>query len=153
LFIWFCTIYSILLKIWTEWVINCIILSHFSIPNHAVGAGAGAASRYGSGSDQKMRLRLRNTALEAPAQVLMLTEIYLKNNVSILYLFYSKAKEKKLVQHSFGTFLIYFILNRCRNATPNTTGSIFSAWISVLYILRMYYNPSLWCTSKIFVVM
>jgi hypothetical protein len=24
----------ILLKIWTEWVINCYILCHFSIPNH-----------------------------------------------------------------------------------------------------------------------
>jgi hypothetical protein len=45
----------ILLKILTEWVINCYILCHFSISNTIVGAGAigvgarsGAASRYSS---------------------------------------------------------------------------------------------------------
>jgi hypothetical protein len=54
-----------LLKIWTEWVINCYILCQFKFPTMIttiVGAGAvGAASRYGSGSDQMMRL------LAAPA--------------------------------------------------------------------------------------
>jgi hypothetical protein len=54
----------ILLKIGTEWVINCYILCHFSIPNHVVTiVGAGAASGYGSGSDQM--IRLRNTGYEA----------------------------------------------------------------------------------------
>jgi hypothetical protein len=54
----------LLLKISTEWVINCYILCHFKflimintiVGVGAVGAGAGAASRYGSGSDQIMRL-------------------------------------------------------------------------------------------------
>jgi hypothetical protein len=54
----------VLLKIWTEWVIICLILCHFkflTMINIIVGAGdvgAGATSRYGSGSgsDQLMRL-------------------------------------------------------------------------------------------------
>jgi hypothetical protein len=53
----------ILLKMWTEWAINCYILCHFkflTIKNTTVGGGA--ASRYGSSSDQMMPLRLRNTA-------------------------------------------------------------------------------------------
>jgi hypothetical protein len=63
----------ILVKILTEWVINCyicVIFQFLTMFNTIVGAragavGAGAASRYGSGSgsgsDQKMRL------LAAPA--------------------------------------------------------------------------------------
>jgi hypothetical protein len=46
----------VLVKIWTEWVIN--------YKNTIVGAGA--ASCYSSGSDQKMLLRLRNTAIKSP---------------------------------------------------------------------------------------
>jgi hypothetical protein len=52
-----------LLKISTEWVINCYILSHFKFPtikNTIVEVGAvEAASRYSSGSGQMMQLRLR----------------------------------------------------------------------------------------------
>jgi hypothetical protein len=55
----------VLVKIRTEWVINCYILCHFSIFNffNTIVGAVGAASRYGSGSgsDQKMRL------LAAPA--------------------------------------------------------------------------------------
>jgi hypothetical protein len=57
----------ILLKILTKRVINCVILFHFSIPNHVyaicwTGAvGAGAALHYSSGSDQMVQL------LAAPA--------------------------------------------------------------------------------------
>jgi hypothetical protein len=59
----------LLLKIRTEWIMNCSILCNFKFLTMIytiVGAGAvgaGAASRYssGSGSDQKMRL------LAAPA--------------------------------------------------------------------------------------
>jgi hypothetical protein len=62
----------ILLKIWTEWVINCYILCHIkflNIINTIVGAGAvgaGAASRYGSGSDQMMRLLAAQAPTPAP---------------------------------------------------------------------------------------
>jgi hypothetical protein len=43
----------VLLKILTEWVINCFILCHFKFLTmiySIVRPGAGAASRYGSGS-------------------------------------------------------------------------------------------------------
>jgi hypothetical protein len=70
----------ILLKIWTEWVINGYILCHIkflTMINTIVGAGA--ASRYGSGSDQMMRLRLRfrlrNTDLTYSGIILLLWSV------------------------------------------------------------------------------
>jgi hypothetical protein len=65
----FDSVQFVLLKIWTEWVINYklfVIFQYLTMFNTivgaaAVGAGSGAASRYGSGSDQMMRL------LAAPA--------------------------------------------------------------------------------------
>jgi hypothetical protein len=50
----------LLLKILTEWVINCSFCVNFQFPT-MFNTGAGAASRYGSGSDQKMQI------LAAPA--------------------------------------------------------------------------------------
>jgi hypothetical protein len=60
--------YTVLLKIWPEWVITkvtfCVIFQFLTMFNAIVGAwAAGAASRYGSGSDQLMRL----LAASAPA--------------------------------------------------------------------------------------
>jgi hypothetical protein len=49
-----------LLKILTEWVVNCYIFCHFKFLT-MIYTIAGAASRYGFGSDQMMRLRLRST--------------------------------------------------------------------------------------------
>jgi hypothetical protein len=62
-----------LLKIWTEWVINCYIVCHFSIPYHVY---------YHCRSRIALRLRLRpNDAAPAPQHCILHSAYFCKNKL------------------------------------------------------------------------